>query len=166
MINIIGAVVAGIAGTIVMTLVMVAAPKMGMPKMDIVGVLGSMFKKEGNRPLGLAMHFMMGIVFAVIYALLWSKGIGRATIGYGAIFGVVHWLIFGLVMGMIPMLHAGIKAGTVKAPGVYMTNNRQDFYYFIAVIDTVDHSIVPDSYSVVICFYELFITKRPGIILQ
>lgn len=26
-------------------------------------------------------------------------------------------------MGIIPMLHAGIKAGTVKAPGVYMTNN-------------------------------------------
>ena len=123
MINIIGAVVAGIVGTIVMTLVMVAAPKMGMPKMDIVGLLGSMFKKEGVRPLGLMMHFMMGIVFAIIYAFLWSKGIGRASVGFGALFGTVHWLIVGLIMGMIPMLHAGIKAGTVKAPGVYMTNN-------------------------------------------
>ena len=123
MINILGAVVAGIAGTIVMTMVMVVAPKMGMPKMDIVGLLGSMFKKEGIKPLGLVMHFMMGIVFAIIYAFLWSKGIGRASVGFGALFGTVHWLIVGLIMGMIPMLHAGIKSGTVKAPGVYMTNN-------------------------------------------
>ena len=27
---------------------MVVAPKVGMPKMDIVGLLGSMFKKEGT----------------------------------------------------------------------------------------------------------------------
>ena len=123
MLNILGAVVAGIAGTIIMTMIMVVAPKMGMPKMDIVGLLGSMFKKEVVKPLGLALHFMMGIIFAVIYALLWSKGIGRASVGYGALFGTVHWLIVGLIMGMISMLHAGIKAGTVKAPGVYMTNN-------------------------------------------
>lgn len=123
MINIIGAVIAGIAGTIVMTMVMVVAPKMGMPKMDIVGLLGSMFKKEGIKPLGLMMHFMMGIIFAIIYAFLWSKGIGNATVVYGLIFGIGHWLIVGLIMGMMPMLHAGIKAGTVKAPGVYMTNN-------------------------------------------
>ena len=66
MINILGVVVAGIAGKIVMTLVMIAAPKMGMPKMDIMGLLGSMFKKEGIRPLGLVMHFMLGIIFAVM----------------------------------------------------------------------------------------------------
>ena len=123
MLNIIGAIVAGLVGTVVMTMVMVMAPKMGMPKMDIVGLLGSMFKKEGVRPIGMAIHFMMGIVFAVIYAFVWSKGIGRASVGYGALFGTIHWLIVGLIMGMIPILHAGIKAGTVKAPGIYMTNN-------------------------------------------
>jgi len=26
-------------------------------------------------------------------------------------------------MGMIPMLHVGIKRGEVKAPGLWMTNN-------------------------------------------
>ncbi len=123
MLNILGAIVAGLVGTVVMTMVMVMAPKMGMPKMDIVGLLGSMFKKEGVRPIGMALHFMMGIVFAVIYAFVWSKGIGRASVGYGALFGTIHWLIVGLIMGMIPILHAGIKAGTVKAPGIYMTNN-------------------------------------------
>ncbi|VAW29993.1 hypothetical protein MNBD_CHLOROFLEXI01-3911 [hydrothermal vent metagenome] len=40
--NILGAIIAGIVGTIIMTMVMVMTPKMGMPKMDIVGMLGSM----------------------------------------------------------------------------------------------------------------------------
>ncbi|MCL4477830.1 MAG: hypothetical protein M1381_01845 [Deltaproteobacteria bacterium] len=90
MINIIGAVVAGIVKTIVMSMVMVAASKMGMTKMEIVGLPGSIFKKEGVIPLGLMMHFMLGIVFAVIYAFLWSMGIGRASVGYRALFGTVH----------------------------------------------------------------------------
>lgn len=119
--NILAAVVSGIVGTVIFSMVLILAPKMGMPKMDIVGILGSMFKKEGNPLFGWLAHFMMGIVFAVIYALLWNLGIGSPTPVTGLIFGAVHWLIVGMVMGMIPMMHAGIKAGLVKAPGVYMT---------------------------------------------
>jgi len=121
--NILGAIVAGIVGTIVMTMVMVMAPKMGMPKMDIVGMLGSMFNAESNRAMGMAMHVMMGVVFAIIYALLWNAGIGAASLLGGVVFGAVHWLVSGAMMGGVPMMHAGVKAGTVNAPGVYMTNN-------------------------------------------
>jgi hypothetical protein len=121
--NIFGAVVAGIIGTIVITVVMAMSPKMGMPKMDIVGMLGSMFNPEGNRTLGMGMHLMMGVVFAIIYALLWNAGIGTVGLVWGAIFGVVHWLIAGAMMGGMPMMHAGIKAGTVNAPGLFMLHN-------------------------------------------
>lgn len=120
--NILGAIVAGIAGTLVMTMVMVMAPKMGMPKMDIVGMLGSMFSSEGNRSLGMVMHLMMGVVFAVIYALLWNAGIGTVNLVWGAVFGAGHWLIAGVMMGGMAMMHAGVKAGTVEAPGVFMVN--------------------------------------------
>jgi hypothetical protein len=68
--NIIGAVVAGVVGTIVMSMIMVMAPKMGMPKMAIWEMLGSMFSKDGNNVLGWVMHFMMGVIFALIYAAL------------------------------------------------------------------------------------------------
>ena len=88
--------------------------------MDIVSLLGIMFKKEANPLFGWLAHFMMGLVFAVIYALLWSFGIGSPTVINGLIFGAGHWLIAGTVMGMIPMMHSGIKSGLVKAPGVYM----------------------------------------------
>lgn len=120
--NVIGAIVAGLVGTVVMSMLLVMAPGMGMPKMDIVGMLGSMFDKNGNSMLGWALHLMMGVVFAIIYALLWSAGIGSATIVGGLIFGIVHWLMLGLVMAGVPMMHAGIRANTVQAPGVYMTN--------------------------------------------
>jgi hypothetical protein len=66
---------------------------------------------------------MMGIVFALIYAFLWSSGISAATWVGGLIFGTVQWLVVGMVMGMMPMLHVGIKSGAVKAPGLWMTDN-------------------------------------------
>ena len=85
--NVLGAIIAGVVGTIVMTMVMVMAPKMGMPKMDIVGMLGSMFNAESNRKMGMAMHFMMGVVFAIVYAILWNAGFGVV----GLLWGVIFW---------------------------------------------------------------------------
>lgn len=121
--NILSAAIAGFVATIVFTMILMMAPKMGMPKMDIVSLLGSMFSAKSNPVLGWTMHLMMGVVFALVYAFIWSLGFGAATWGIGLIFGVVHWLIVGMIMGMIPMLHAGIKSGAVKAPGLWMTNN-------------------------------------------
>ena len=121
-VNLLAVVVAGLAGTISISMVMAMAPKMGMPKMDIVAMLSTMFGKP-NLMMGWIMHFMMGIIFALIYAFLWSNGIvGSNWIG-GLIFGAVHWLVVGMVMGMIPMMHTGIKSGDVQAPGMWMTNN-------------------------------------------
>lgn len=121
--NVLGAIVAGIVGTIVMTMIMMMAPKMGMPKMDIVGMLGSMFDAKGNRSMGMGVHMMMGIVFAIIYALLWNAGIGKVGPLWGIIFGAVHWLVSGAMMGGMGMMHAGVKAGSVTAPGPYMMKN-------------------------------------------
>lgn len=129
--NIIAAIVAGLVGTLVMSMVMVMAPKMGMPKMDIVGMLSTMFSKKGIPVLGWMMHMMMGIIFALVYAFLWSQGIGAATWLYGLIFGAAHWLVVGVIMAMIPMMHIGIRSGSVKAPGLYMTGNGGGMKAFI-----------------------------------
>ncbi len=120
--NIIGAIVAGVVGTVVISMIMAMAPMMGMPKMAIWEMLGSMFNKDGNNALGWVIHFMMGVIFAIIYAALWTAGIGSATPVSGLIFGAAHFLIAGLMMGGMPVMHAGIKAGTVQAPGVLMLN--------------------------------------------
>jgi len=121
--NILNAVIAGVAASLIFSFVLAMAPKMGMPKMDIVSLLGSMFSAKSNQALGWMTHLMMGIVFALIYALLWSLGISAATWVGGLIFGAAQWLVVGMVMGMMPMMHEGIKSGAVKAPGLWMTNN-------------------------------------------
>jgi hypothetical protein len=120
--NVFDAIIAGLVGTVAISMVMAMAPKMGMPKMDIVDMLSTMFGKP-NRTLGWMMHFMMGIIFALIYSFIWAIGVGSATWLFGLIFGAIHWLIVGMVMGMIPMMHVGIKNGEVGAPGLWMTNN-------------------------------------------
>jgi uncharacterized membrane protein YagU involved in acid resistance len=120
--NIFGAIGAGLIGTIVIMMVMAMAPKMGMSKMDMVGMLSSMFSSESNRTLGMAIHLMMGVVFAIVYALLWNLGLGSIGLLWGAIFGAGHWLVAGAMMGSMPMMHAGIKAGVIEAPGIFMLN--------------------------------------------
>ncbi len=119
--NVLSAVISGILGTLAISMVMAAAPMMGMPKMDIVDMLSTMFGKP-NRVLGWMMHLMMGVVFALIYAFLWSIGIGSPGWISGLIFGSAHWLVVGLMMAVIPIVHAGIKSGDVEAPGLWMIN--------------------------------------------
>ena len=120
--NILAAIIAGLVGTIAISMVMAMAPRMGMPKMDIVDMLSTMFGKP-NRLMGWGMHFMMGVGFALTYSFLWSVGLGSAAWVYGLVFGGLHWLIAGMVMGMIPMVHVGIKSGQVQAPGLWMTHS-------------------------------------------
>ena len=129
--NIVAAIVAGLVGTAAMSLLMVMAPKMGLPKVAIWELLGSMFDRRGNSPLGWMAHFMMGALFALVYAALWSAGLGAPTLLWGLLFGVIHFVVVGLMtlaparsagVGGMPMMHAGIKAGTVPAPGLLMLN--------------------------------------------
>ena len=105
--NVIGAIIAGLVGTAVMTLLMMIAPKMGMPKMDIMGMLGSMFTENETsaRAIGAVVHFMMGAIFGIIYALLWGLGIGQITVLWGIIFGIVHAIIVIVVMPMMMRMH-------------------------------------------------------------
>lgn len=140
--NLIGAVIAGLAGTAVFSMFMWLGPRMGMPKMAIWELLGSMFAKDGSPAFGWIAHFMMGTIFAIIYASLWTAGLGFANVGSGAVFGIVHWLAAGMVMGMVPTMHAGIRAGSVQAPGVYMMSNGGLMSFMGGLIGHVVYGIV------------------------
>jgi len=119
--NILAAIISGLAGTLAMSMLMAAAPLMGMPRMDIVGMLSTMFGKA-NRTLGWVLHLMMGSAFALIYTSLWSIGFGGPSISSALVFGAAHWALAGLAMGMVPVMHVGIRSGEVQAPGWWMTS--------------------------------------------
>lgn len=124
--NVLAALIAGLVGTAAMTLLMMLAPRMGMPKMDVMGMLGSMVSQDAGRArlIGAVMHFMMGMVFAVVYALLWSLGIGSASALWGLIFGAVHGLGAGVMMPVMtrvmpsPVSSAGVATASASPSGM------------------------------------------------
>lgn len=102
------AILAGLIGTVIFTIILYAAPTMGFPKMDIIGMIGTMAAEPGGaaRAVGVIGHLIMGIVFAIIYALIWAAGVGSVTWVWGLVFGLVHGLGVALVgMPMMVSIH-------------------------------------------------------------
>ncbi len=107
------AVLAGIVGTIAMTAVMLMAPMMGMPRMNIGKMLGS--QMGGNIALGWAAHFMIGVALALIYARLVVQRLGGPAPVRGALFSLFPWLAAQLVM--MPMMGMGLFSGSMLMAG-------------------------------------------------
>ena len=125
--NYVAVIIAGLAGTVAMTILMYLAPLMGMPKLDIIAMLGTMFtsNKTVSTIIGVMAHLMMDVVFAFIYALLWSFGIGSPTWLWGLIFGAVHGLVVYMIMPMINRMHprsVEMEGGTKMAVGMVMVH--------------------------------------------
>src|SRR5437763_17056118 len=98
------AIIAGSTGRMAMLLLIYGGPLIGLPRIDVVSALGSLAapNKQDAVTLGGAIHFTMGILFAIIYASLWSIGIGSATWCWGLIFGLVNgMLVRGSLCGVV-----------------------------------------------------------------
>lgn len=78
-------ILAGLVGTAVMTMLMLAAPLMGMPNMPIGEMLGS-FLRIGA-VAGWGMHVLIGLTLAVIYAGFLANQLPGALAVRGAIYG-------------------------------------------------------------------------------
>ena len=117
------ALIAGLIGTAVMTAVMYIAPYMGFPEMDIINLLGTMFTTNATLAfvLGLVIHFMMGALFGLLYAFLWTK-VGKPDFLWGLIFGAVHGVIATVMMPVISAIHprADVAVTLLMAVGLIM----------------------------------------------
>ena len=116
---------AGIVATAAMTALMYAAPLMGMPKMDIATMLGTMFVANPGPAFwfGMMIHLMMGtVMFPAIYRFVLQPGSGSGT-GRGVSFGLLLWAAANLiVMPMMGAIHPMVKSGRMPAPGFLMLN--------------------------------------------
>lgn len=99
-------ILAGIIGTAVMTVVMMVAPMMGMPKMSPPAMLAGMLGLPVF--LGWIMHFMIGIMFAFAYTYLciFKHKISNVWLK-GAVFGIIAFVFAQIMMAimgaMMPM---------------------------------------------------------------
>ncbi len=114
--NIIKAILGGIVGTLMMSLMMrFAAPMMIGQPMDIAAMLGNMM--GGVYALGMAAHIMLGVlVFPLIYALLVYRLLPGDPLIKGLTWGLILWLIAETMV--MPMAGAGFfmsEIGGIKA---------------------------------------------------
>jgi uncharacterized membrane protein YagU involved in acid resistance len=120
------ALVAGLAGTVVMSAMMGMAASMGLTKMPAMPlVMGSMV--TGDRVtatrFGAVIHYlMMGtVIFGLVYAALFTA-LDDASVTTGAIVGVVHGLALGLIgLPMIPSVHPRVSSTPAAAGAEVIT---------------------------------------------
>lgn len=94
------ALIAGIFGTIIMTLFMFMGSYMVI-NMNIPKMLGPMM--GNNILIGWIIHFMIGIILAVTYGLFFDdKIIIHKSWIRGALFGIIPWLMAQLIV--MPMM--------------------------------------------------------------
>ena len=90
----------GISGTAIMTIVMYSLPLMGLPPMDIMAALGSVFPlKISPYIFGFLVHFGIGIGLAFIYAALFFGWLPGPHWLRGALFSLLPWLFAITLLG-------------------------------------------------------------------
>ena len=101
------AIIAGSTGRMAMLLLIYGGPLIGLPRIDVVSMLGSLAapNKQDAVTLGGAIHFSMGILFAIIYAAFWSIGIGSPIWWWGLIFGAIHGLLVIVSLLIVMRVH-------------------------------------------------------------
>jgi hypothetical protein len=128
-----GAIAGGFAGTLVLTTALRAANELNLTRMDLPFLLGTAFSRDRTRAkaLGYVLHFLAGIVFALIYYAVFVA-IDSSGWWLGAAFGLVHGLFAGtaLVSVLLPLVHprmgtpstAATSVALLEPPGFLMLN--------------------------------------------
>jgi hypothetical protein len=128
-----GAVAGGFVGTLVLTTALRAASELGLTRMDLPFLLGTIVSGDRTRAkaLGYALHFVVGQLFAFLYFGVFTA-IGHSGWSLGALFGLLHGLFAGtaLVNVLLPVVHprmgTPLSAATdqplLEPPGFMMLN--------------------------------------------
>ena len=81
----------GFAATVVLTTVIAGSVGLGLTRMSIPFLLGTMFTPDRDRArvVGIGIHLLNGFVFSIVYVLAFH-GWGGPTWWKGAVIGAVH----------------------------------------------------------------------------
>jgi len=106
------AVIAGLVGTLAMTIVTLMAPLMGMPPMPVGNMLAGFMHIP--TALGWVMHFVIGTTLGLIYDYLFASRIPGTPAVRGLIYSLIPWFMAQVIVN--PMMGAGIFAINTPAP--------------------------------------------------
>lgn len=99
-VNLWSAILAGVGGTLAMTVLMYMAPLMGLPPMDLLWALGSLMP-FGVSPyvIGGLIHLGVGVTLALLYAWAFERLLPGPGWARGALFSFLPWLFAITLMG-------------------------------------------------------------------
>ncbi len=115
---------AGLLGGTVMAAILYMGIAM-MPsqmKMNLFYLLGSMMLRQTVMiyAAGIMAHAVMSIVFALIHTGIFEAAdLDSNLAAWGLLFGFAHYLVSGMALGMMPMVHPRIRDGELQAPGAF-----------------------------------------------
>lgn len=141
---------AGVVGGAVMSAMMAVARAMGMEaKLELL--LGTMLGIEPGPTawiIGFGMHLVISGLIALLYALGFEYVTHRAGWLIGAAFAIIHILIGGVFMGMVPMMHPQVP-GELSPPGAFMSNLGVMGVMAFVMLHLIYGAIVGTMYTVV-----------------
>ena len=126
-------VIAGFVATIAMTVVMLMAPMMGMPEMNIGRMLGGFMGVPAL--VGWMGHFMIGIVLAIGYGQFFAARLPGAAWVRGILYGLLPWLMSQVIVN--PMMGAGVFASHTPAPALMVMGSLLGHVVYGAVLGLV-----------------------------
>ncbi|MCK5076583.1 MAG: DUF2938 family protein [Calditrichia bacterium] len=123
----------GLIATTAMTLLMLVAPMMGMPKMPI----GEMLAGFMHIPvaLGWVMHFMVGTILAAAHQIVWKNRLPVNAAVNGMIFSLIPFLIAQSVV--MPVMGAGFFSMNTPAPVMMVMGSLIGHLVYGAVLGAV-----------------------------
>ena len=100
----------GFASTVVLTSILADSQGIGMTRMNIPYLLGTIFTPDRDRAkfIGIFLHFLNGWIFSLIYVAAFQV-LGRSTWWFGGLIGVVQAIfVLAVALPALPALHPRI----------------------------------------------------------
>jgi len=113
-VNIRRAAVAGVLGTVAMTMLFLLEPLAGVPRMAEGGILSTVMSATvAHLPVGVLggwlVHFGVGVILALLYAAVMSARLPGPPVIRGALYGALVFL--GAQVIVMPLVGAGVFSG-------------------------------------------------------
>jgi hypothetical protein len=97
----------GFVGTVVLSSIVAISQGLGMTRMNIPYLLGTMFTPDRDRAklIGIGLHFLNGWIFALLYLAIFHS-VGIITWWFGALIGLLQAIfVLAVVLPALPALH-------------------------------------------------------------
>jgi hypothetical protein len=136
-----GALAGGVVGTVLLTSGLRAAQELGLTRMDLPLLLGTVFTDHRSRAstIGYVVHFANGLLFALAYYGIFAA-VGRAGWIFGAGLGLAHGIFAG--GALVTILSDAEETPLLEAPGFLMANYGQRTALWSLLMHVVYGSIV------------------------